>query len=342
MPVVHQLIAVYDAADLARIDTVDPESAQYNSELGISDAEIAAHAGAVPALCNAIQRLKNHPLGTRRKLLVPQADNLLQTTRAFANLRHLAALEEIVSNAVRLAIETKTPVELPPLLLVGAPGGGKSWIANRIGEAIGAKPVVISMATISDITTITGRSSAWRNPGLGRIASEILLGDIANPFFVLDELEKIREPGSERPGSENVLHSLIEPENARIFRDELLDLPFDASHAFWLMTANDASTLPPSLLDRMLVFEVPELDAATKRNVARDMFSAANARRFDYFAPPQDELYDAIAAGGLRQARRMIALAMGRAVEQGRKSVTADDVAAVAKTVSPPERKIGF
>ena len=94
----------------------------------------------------------------------------------------------------------------------------------------------------------------------------------ASPFYLLDELDKSTKFSGENVV--DVLLSAVEPENARAFVDEYLDLPIDLSHAFFLATANATDTIPDPVLSRVMVVEIPELTADQSRGIIRSIACA--------------------------------------------------------------------
>jgi ATP-dependent Lon protease len=215
-------------------------------------------------------------------------------------------------------------------------------VASRIGEALGLRPEVLSMATNSDIAVLTGLSPAWKGARLGRLATDILLGPTASMFYVLDEIDKLR--GHNEADPHNVLLTLLEAETARRFRDELLDIPFNAEHPYWVMTSNNRN-MPAPLLDRLLVIDIPPLDEETRMMIARDLFDQANRDNNGAFALPGEDVLAAIAKMGLRDAKRAILFAMGRAVRDDRLALTTADVDASCRVIEENREtraKIGF
>ena len=128
---------------------------------------------------------------------------------------------------------------------------------------------------------------------------------------------------SETP--ENVLHSLLERENAARFVDEFVDLPIRADHIFWFATANSLDPLPPSVVDRLIVFRV-ESKEAEMLVIQKSIFHEANLRVGECFAEPDEALFQATASHNPRTLSRLWDIAMGFACEQGRRHLVADDV----------------
>lgn len=118
---------------------------------------------------------------------------------------------------------------------------------------------------------------------------------------------------------------MLEPETSHRFRDELLDLPFDARHVYWVMTSNER-TMPAPLLDRMLVVDIPALDEATKIAIAYDLYEQANRNQQNAFDAASDDVLATIARMGLRDAQRAILFAMGIAARADRLHLLPEDI----------------
>ncbi len=143
-------------------------------------------------------------------------------------------------------------------------------------------------------------------------------------MIVVDEIEKA-SPINPRETPENVLHSLLERENAARFDDEFVDIPIRADHIFWFATANSLDPLPVSIVDRLIVFIV-EPKPAEMLAIQKSIFHEANLRVGQSFAEPGEDLRQTTAGHNPRLLSRLWDIAMGFACEAGRRHLVIGDV----------------
>ena len=335
-------IEVYDPNELTRAISLHTKPA---SEDGLDEILRASYVSqGATAIADALQRIARHKDGARRTLAAPGWNHLLDVVVALHGLAHLDKVRDVIANAVRLSIRSQSGLLLPPLLFNGPPGVGKSWVAGAIAKALGFSPMKFAMGVSNSLSSITGLSPSWKDANVGRLATEILFGQSAAPFFILDEIDKLGATHYQND-PHGALLTLLESETARDFKDELLEIPFRVDRVMWALTSNDRSLLPGHLLDRLLVVDVPEPDADTRRRIALSLFADANASAGNAFAAPDEDVLDAVAAVGLRQARRIFALAMGVAAAAERTTVEAGDIASARRLAGADLRlapKMGF
>ncbi|ABD07764.1 ATPase [Rhodopseudomonas palustris HaA2] len=151
-------------------------------------------------------------------------------------------------------------IRLRPLLLVEAPGSGKSRFARRLGELLGVA-IWRTDASQSDGNVFAGTDRRWNSAEPCHPLLAIARGKIANPIVIIDEIEKAGTR-SDNGRLWDCLLGLLEPETNARYPDPALQTPLDLSHVSYVATANTLDPLPSPLLDRLriIAFPKPTLD----------------------------------------------------------------------------------
>lgn len=245
----------------------------------------------------------------------------------FDDLPNFGEVLEDIRRQLALCVDSDDPIELPPTLLLGEPGIGKTHFARRIAHLLGTGFGFVPMSSLTAGWILSGASSQWKNAKPGKVFDTFLNGEYANPVMVVDELDKVSTDGQYDPLG--ALYELLEMQTAMHFVDEFVEIPIDASGAVWFATANDASRIPEPILNRMHVYPIEAPDAEGSRRIARSIYREIRdahdwGRRFP--EAPSEAVVEKLAAVSPREMRRAVQAGFGNAKIAGREEMNPDDV----------------
>lgn len=191
-----------------------------------------------------------------------------------------AQFENMAEPIKQLAAEVELMNHLPPedfqltpLLLLGGPGIGKTAFAMALANILGLPFKKLNGSEPSFV--LTGSHPTWTKASPGLLMSQLAVHSCAAPLFLVDEIDK---PSGDRYPLTSALLDLLEPENARQFKDEFFQVHVNARHAIWILTANTVAGISDPLLSRMAVFDIPTPGIGQRKRIIDADFNRLRSR----------------------------------------------------------------
>ena len=278
-------------------------------------------------------------LGEIRRLASAPTPSALK--RLATDFPHFAEVLVLIQQRTSLAHMLPGQVfSLPPLLLAGEPGVGKTAFAEALARCLNQSMKRLDVASATASFALAGAHETWSNARHGAVWS-LLQAPSASGVLLLDEIDKAAQGSYPVLGP---LYSLLEPVSSRHFADEYMQVSVDASHLLVVATCNDTSLMEPALRSRFRVVEVPAPSRAQMPAIARSVYRQLRANRPWGVVFPEElptTVIERLSGSTPRELSRLVEDAIGRAACAGRQHLLEEDINADPAPTKPKHR-LGF
>ena len=304
-------------------------------------------------------------IGRPRELRRVTLAQLEQVRALRLKFPHCAAVIDRVQSALHARTVAGSWAQIPPILLKGGPGTGKTTFAQCAGYLPWRRffPDCGQSHDILKLTGLARHGGAPRPVRLRKLSANhptvAMSRDVRNPVVLIDELDKaggqIRSADGAGEGGGFFDQLLcIEPQNSNLIDAYLGDtMPICVRYVAWIFTANNTEKIPDYLLSRIEIFDISQPTSADYRNGLLHSIFGSLIDELPYgglFAPVlASEVIDHLAESGMspREIRRALEEAMEGAVctyadTPNRGSVRLTPGHFKTKNAKPKARAIGF
>lgn len=286
---------------------------------------------------------KAKKLGAVRRLAnPPSAAAIDRLARSFP---HFEPVIELVRQRAALAEVTPGRVyTLPPILLSGDPGVGKTAFCNALASCLSVPTRRVDMAAATASFVLSGSHPSWSSARPGAVWA-LLQSSVACGLLLLDEIDKASSGSYPTTGP---LYALLEPASSRHFADEFIEVEVDASHLMTVATCNDADQIERALRSRFSEFVIPVPTSEQMLAIVTSVYRERSKQSAWGAAFPEEldpKIAEQLTACTPRQVASLLETAVAHAASHKRRRVALVDVQyaqAVHQQSKPKHRHVGF
>lgn len=205
-----------------------------------------------------------------------EEQSILQLKETMPNF---SSVIDYILSQLKLNTLNKGKMFFKPILLMGEPGLGKTYLVNEIAKILNVKSEFVDYGSLQNNFQLKGNHSSYTDSKQGLISDIYLESDSLNNILILDEIDKNKDSRNE---VESILYQLTEEINAKQFKDEFLELKMDLTGLIVIATANDITKLNDAILSRFQVFYVNKLNEENTKILTKKMYLDI-IKEYDFF-----------------------------------------------------------
>jgi len=281
--------------------------------------------------------------GSVRDLVSANSDMIEKIDQVQRSNPHFSNVISFFRRNLLASKNTKRPIRIPHILLIGDPGIGKTHVLREIASAIGLPFSCLDAPGLTGAGVFSGTDKSWKNPRPGRIAEVLIKEKSASQILMIDEIDKCYQYAAETD-TLAPLHALLEPSTASKWRDECLSIELDARYLCVVATANSISNIMPSLLDRFIIFHVEKPAPKIAETIIHSIFNSMKIEFGDFFknADLPEDIILSFKNESPRTIRKRLMSAMVSAAADNRKKIILSDLDHFCSATESRSRRIGF
>lgn len=323
-------------------DLMRPGEIQLFDEAELVTRMEGAKKGSVRLLEAELKMAKS--LGAIRRLATcPAASALNKLEEHFPHFAEVITLMR--QRAALAAVSPGRVFSMPPILLAGMPGVGKTAFSEAVAQCLGVPIRRVDMASATAGFILAGSHSSWSSACPGAVWS-LLQTPSAAGLLLVDELDKASEGNYPPIGP---LYTLLEPSSARSFKDEYVEVALNASHLMWIATCNDAGAIEPAMRSRFAEFLITAPTESQMPAIAHSVYCARRAQTSWGAAFPErleEQVANQLKECTPRELAGLIEAAAAHAASCRRTQIRVCDVQAAreayARRTTPAPQRVGF
>jgi ATP-dependent Lon protease len=233
-------------------------------------------------------------------------------------------------------------LKLPPILLDGPPGVGKSAYCLRLSQLFQIRFEAIDISKGGADFSMIGLDAGYSTGRPGRIW-ESLSDQSMSVLWMLDEVDK--KSDSVKDSGVNYLLGLLEPVTATTFMDNAMQLPINTAWIWYVATCNDKAQMSAPLLSRFQVFDIAAPTPRQVRAIVSSIYQDLRKREEwgrAFTDQLCDDIIDALASFTPREIHKRLHDAHATAASIGRTVLHVSDISTKSESDPWESRHIGF